>query len=70
MGEYFLTIAEKLKSKIPNLPKVFDTGSESFKEYYIAKGVVPKSAFEDESYQTQSRRKETEMQNCVFNGQK
>ena len=43
MGDYFLTVAEKLKSKIPNLPKVFDTGSESFKEYYIAKGVVPKS---------------------------
>ena len=43
MGDYFLTIDEKLKSKIPNLPKVFDTGSESFKEYYIAKGVVPKS---------------------------
>ena len=42
-GDYFLTVAEKLKSKIPNLPKVFDTGSESFKEYYIAKGVVPKS---------------------------
>ena len=29
MGEYFLTVAEKLKSKIPNLPKVFDKGSQN-----------------------------------------
>ena len=43
MGEYFLTVAEKLKSKIPNLPKVFDTGSQKFKDYYLSKGIVPKS---------------------------
>ena len=43
MGEYFLTVAEKLKSKIPILPKVFDIGSKGFKDYYIAKGVLPKS---------------------------
>ena len=43
MGDYFLTVAEKLKSKIPNLPKVFDTLSQRFKNYYSEKGVVPKS---------------------------
>ena len=43
MGEYFLTVAEKLKSKIPNLPKVFDTRSQKFNDYYSSKGIVPKS---------------------------
>ena len=43
MGDYFLTVAEKLKSKIPNLPKMFDTVLQKFKNYYFAKGVVPKS---------------------------
>ena len=43
MGDYFLTVAEKLKNKIPNLPKVFDVLSQSFKNYYVEKGVVPKS---------------------------
>ena len=43
MGDYFLTVAEKLKSKIPNLPKVFDTLSQRFKNYYSEKGIVPKS---------------------------
>ena len=43
MGDYFLTVAEKLKSKIPNLPKVYDTLSQVFRNYYSEKGVVPKS---------------------------
>merc|ERR1712240_505693 len=43
MGEYFLTVAVKLKSKIPNLPKVFYKGSQKFKDYYLSKGIVPKS---------------------------
>ena len=43
MGDYFLTVVEKLKSKIPNLPKIYDTLSQVFRNYYSEKGVVPKS---------------------------
>ena len=43
IGNYFLTVAANLLSKIPNLPKVFDTESQNFKYYYNDKGIIPKS---------------------------
>ena len=43
ISNYFLTVAETLKSKIPLLPKVYDTESQHFKDFYNDKGITPKS---------------------------
>ena len=40
MGDHFLNVVGKLKSKIPNLPKMFDTVSQRFNDYSIAEGVA------------------------------
>ena len=42
-AKYFLTVAENLVKKIPNILKIFDVDSQKFKDYYKDKGITPKS---------------------------
>ena len=43
IAKYFLTVAENLVRKIPNVTKIFDVNSHNFKDYYKDKGAIPKS---------------------------
>ena len=43
IAKYFLTVAENLVRKIPNVTKIFDVNSQNFKDYYKDKGAIPKS---------------------------
>ena len=42
-ANYFLTVADNLVKKIPNVLKIFDVESQIFKDYYKDKGITPKS---------------------------
>ena len=39
----FLTGAENLVRRIPNVTKIFDVNLQNFKDYYKDKGAMPKS---------------------------
>ena len=43
MCNFFTNVAKTLQNKITDLPKIFDTTSQRFKEYYTGKGIVPKT---------------------------
>ena len=43
MCEFFTNIAKNLQNKITDLPKIFCTTSQIFKDFYTAKGITPKS---------------------------
>ena len=40
---FFTNVAKTLQNKITDLPKIFDTNSQRFKDYYTGKGIIPKS---------------------------
>ena len=42
IAKYFLTVAENLVRKIPNVTKIFDVKLQKFKVYYKDKGALPK----------------------------
>ena len=43
MCNFFTNVAKTLQNKITGLPKLFDTNSRRFKDYYTGKGIIPKS---------------------------
>ena len=43
MNNFYLTIASTLQSQINNMHNIFDTSSQIFKNFYINKGIIPKS---------------------------
>ena len=43
INDFYINIASTLVSKLPVIPKMFDVGSEIFKNYYYEKNIVPKS---------------------------
>ena len=43
MCNFFTNVAKTLQNKFTNLPNLYDTSSQIFKEYYSKKGVIPKS---------------------------
>ena len=43
MCNFFTNVAKTLQNKITDLPKIFDTNSQRFKDYYTGKGIIPKS---------------------------
>ena len=43
MCNFFMNVAKTLQDKITDLPKIFDTNSQRFKDYYTGKGIIPES---------------------------
>ena len=43
MNNFFLTVAEKLQRLITNVPNIFNTSTQIFKDFYANKGINPKS---------------------------
>ena len=43
MCNFFTNVAKTLQNKFNNLPNVYGTSSQIFKDYYTRKGVIPKS---------------------------
>ena len=43
INNFYINIASELVSKLPIIPKMYDVGSQIFKNYYYEKNIVPKS---------------------------
>ena len=41
INNFYLNVADSLVKKLPSIEKIYDVGSNIFKNYYLSKGVVP-----------------------------
>ena len=42
-NDHYINVADKLVSKLPKIPKMYDVNSQIFKNYYHGKNIVPKN---------------------------